>query len=412
MKRKAVVISVTLILVAAAAAVIFITLRKNNTQAEGQDSQTVYVETVRSLMGLDSGDLGLSQRFTGVVEPQKTMDVQNDTNRTVSEVYVSEEQTVKAGDPLFSYTTDDLTLQLSQQQLELDRLNNSITTQNQQIADLIKQAQNATGDTLLQYTIQIQQAQNDEKQSEYDAQAKQVEINKTNEQINNSIVTAPIDGTVTHVGNPDQPQTDPSTGQTVAFITITASGDLRVKGYVNEQNISAIQTGAPVTILSRVDDSLSWTGTVDEIDTKNPESASQSSNYYGQSADSTDLNTTSRYPFYVTLDSAEGLMNGQHVLIQMESGQNQPAHTDGVWLYEGYLMLDENDPSTAYVYMDEKGKIVKQKVTLGEHDTDMGYYQITDGLTLEDAVAWPDETVQEGAPCQNPQTDGASSQQP
>ena len=412
MKKKAVVITVTLILVAAVAVVIFIFLRKNRTGTAGSDTQPVYVYTVISLMGLDNGDLGLSQRFSGIVEPQKTVDIQNDSGRTVSEVYVSEEQAVKAGDPLFSYTTDDLTLQLSQQQLELDRLNNSITTQNQQIADLIKQAQNATGDTLLQYTIQIQQAQNDEKQSEYDAQAKQVEINKTNEQINNSIVTAPIDGTVTHVGNPEQPQTDSSTGQTEAFLTITASGDLRVKGYVNEQNISAIQPGQTVTILSRLDNGLSWTGTVDQVDTKNAESASQNTNYYG-AQDNTDLNTTSRYPFYVTLESADGLMNGQHVLIQMDSGDLQLPHTDGVWLYEGYLMMDDQDPSTAYVYKAQKGKIVKQKVTLGEYDQDMGYYQITDGLTQDDAIAWPDETVQEGAPVQGlPADEGSGSQQP
>ena len=106
-------------------------------------------------------------------------------------------------------------------------------------------------------------------------------------------------------------------------------------------------------------------------------------------------------------------MNGQHVLIQMDSGDLQLPHTDGVWLYEGYLMMDDQDPSTAYVYKAQKGKIVKQKVTLGEHDQDMGYYQITDGLTQDDAIAWPDETVQEGAPVQGlPADEGSGSQQP
>ena len=43
----------------------------------------------------------------------------------------------------------------------------------------------------------------------------------------------------------------------------------------------------------------------------------------------------------------------------------------------------------------------------------MGYYQITDGLTQDDAIAWPDETVQEGAPVQGlPADEGSGSQQP
>ena len=68
-----------------------------------------------------------------------------------------------------------------------------------------------------------------------------------------------------------------------------------------------------------------------------------------------------------------------------------------MWLWDGYFFYEDDDPTQPYVWKEKNGKIVKQKVTLGEMDPETGEYQVTEGLTQEDAIAWPDEMVTEGA---------------
>ena len=76
----------------------------------------------------------------------------------------------------------------------------------------------------------------------------------------------------------------------------------------------------------------------------------------------------------------------------------EPAHTEGVWLWDGYFFYDDDDPVQAYCWVVKNGKISKRKVTVGEIDPETGMYQVTDGLSQDDAIAWPDESVTEGAP--------------
>lgn len=364
--------------------------KKRSISGADKNLSEVYVTTVSSLMGIDSGSQGVSARYSGVVESQKTEKVQLDSSRTVAEIFVKEDDEVKKGDPLVRYDSESLEMQLEQQNLEAERINNSITTQNQQIAELQKQAQNATGDTLLEYTTQIQEAQVNEKQSEYELKQKQAEIEKTTKSIDQSVVVSPIDGVVRSVTQ----ASDASNGE-AGSITIMENGDFRVRGTINEQNVASLSPGIPVTVYSRVDDTASWQGTVAEIDTSSPQTEN-SDNIYGVSTDT--MTTTSKYSFYVTLDNYDGLMIGQHVVIEVGSGASEGLHTDGVWLYEGYFFDLDSSAGTAKVYVNDGGRIAVRDVKLGQYDEENMEYEVTEGLTQEDEIAWPDETVTENAP--------------
>ena len=60
---------------------------------------------------------------------------------------------------------------------------------------------------------------------------------------------------------------------------------------------------------------------------------------------------------------------------------------EGIWLYSGYIVQDEDTP---YVWADNgKGKLEKRTVELGEYDEGMELYEITSGLELTDYIAWP-----------------------
>ncbi len=102
--------------------------------------------------------------------------------------------------------------------------------------------------------------------------------------------------------------------------------------------------------------------------------------------------SATKYPFYIELDSTEGLILGQHIYIEMDMGQTEAQ--EGIWLYEGYIVMDE---SGSYVWADNgKQKLEKRTVELGEYNMDMGTYQILSGLSEEDYIAYPMAAFYEG----------------
>ena len=51
-------------------------------------------------------------------------------------------------------------------------------------------------------------------------------------------------------------------------MTILATGDYRVKGSIDEQNVYNLSVGQAVVVRSRVDETMTWTGTISAIDTE------------------------------------------------------------------------------------------------------------------------------------------------
>lgn len=170
-------------------------------------------------------------------------------------------------------------------------------------------------------------------------------------------------------------------------MTVLATGNFRIKGTVNEQNISSVIEGQPVIVHSRVDEEQTWKGTMTAVDTENPE---KNDNMYYYSSDSSE--TSSSYPFYIDLESAEGLMLGQHVYIEMDYGQGE--EKEGLWLGSYYIVQEDGE---AYVWAaNSKDKLEKRDVTLGEYDEELMEYEILDGLTTEDYIAFPEDGLAEG----------------
>ena len=164
------------------------------------------------------------------------------------------------------------------------------------------------------------------------------------------------------------------------------SGDYRIKGSINEQNIIQIAEGSPMLAVSRTDSSKTWRGTVSKIDTSNPSSGQNN----GMSSDMAP--GSSSYPFYVDLDSSDGLIMGQHVYLEPDVGQTEKK--DGLWVPE--YMVDETDAENPFVWADKDGKLTKQAVTLGGRDESLGTVEILSGLSESDSIAFPDSSLKEG----------------
>ena len=346
------------------------------------DGEEVYVTSVAYLTGANVS--GTVNRFAGVVESQETWSVDPNSEFKVAAVLVSVGQEVSEGQALFTYDVNAFQDQLAKAQIELERLNAERNALDDTIAALAKQQKKADKDQQANFTIQIKQQELERKQKEYDITVKRSEIEKIQDNINNATVYSKISGVVQSIN--ESGSSDMQTGTDNSFIKIMKTGDLRVKGTVNEQNIGQIYEGLPVIVHSRVDESLTWSGTVTKIDRENTQSNPYASMFGGEGT------SGSNYPFYVELSGSDGLMMGQHVYLEPDLGQNDAEAHQGIWL-DSYYIDETTDP---FVWADDGGKLVKKPVTLGERDDELGKVQILDGLTESDLIAFPEDTLHEG----------------
>ena len=293
-------------------------LYKNYSGTKTDSTEKVYVQKVATINTVDGANL-FTNNFAGVIVAQKTVDVKYDMSKQVDEILVHEGDAVKKGDKLLTYNVEQIQLDIESAELEVERLQNQIKTNEMEISTLEQERRTASGDAQVSYTTKILALQSDNARSEYDIKTKNVEITKLKNSLENAYVTAPIDGTVKDLKEPSAPSDNTmnySYGDEDAadvIMKIAAEGDFRVKGVFNEQNVGNIREGAKVFLRSRIDDNMRR-GEITEIDTKPQKD--DSSMYYGYSDEQTQ---SSKYAFYVTPESLEGFMLGQHVLIEMDN---------------------------------------------------------------------------------------------
>lgn len=385
MNKKQKIITATCVVVCAGCVAAGVFFSKKNKRDSGEEM--AYVMSVSSM-----NEMAGTQRLAGVVESQKTLDIQKDTEREIKEVLVKAGDEVEVGTPLFTYDTATLETDIQQAQLDLERADNSMENLKVQIQQLQKEKRNASSDEQLSYTTQIQSAEMDLKKSEYERKAKEVELNRLKSKVENSTVTSEMKGVVKSVNNgQNSGEMSMYDGSGQAFMTILATGEYRVKGKVNEQNASQVMEGTRAIIRSRVDETMTWQGTYTAVDTQNPNN-SNSNMMYGMSSEDAAQTTSTSYPFYVELDSSDGLLLGQHVYIEQDSGMEE--REAGIWLDEAFIADLDKKP---YIWTEtDKGTLEKRNVVLGTYDENMMQYKIEEGLEKTDYVAYPQEFLEEG----------------
>lgn len=351
----------------------------------GNDSG-VYVQSVKELAAM--GGIAPGDRFAGMVVSENVAEIQKDGDKTIAEVLVKEGDDVKEGDPLFSYDTEELQLTLDKQRLEREQLVASIENFKTQIEQMEKDRNKVGASDKLQYTIQIQSTQVDLKEAELNLKTKEAEVKKSEDILEHATVVSPVTGRVQAV---NENGTD-NYGNPLPYISIQQSGAYRVKGTLGELQRGGIMEGSRITILSRTDDSVTWSGTVSLVDYENPVQGNQNDYYYMGSTD--EMTSSSKYPFYVELDSTEGLVLGLHVYLQLEI---EEVETAGPSISSAFLCYEED--GSAYVWAENKGKLEKRTVTVGEYNFMNDTMEILEGLTESDYIAFPDtELCVAGAP--------------
>ena len=353
--------------------------------AEGEAS----VQSVSMICGL--GSVGLADRFAGIVSPLGETTIKKNDAMTIETIKVKVGDSVKKGDVLLTYDLSQIRTDLEMAQLELEQLNATLEDQQAELERIQKLMDSTYDDaTKRQYALDLREQNVKVLETKANIATKKKDIEKLKANTADSTVKSPVDGEVQSL-NPDG-GTDNS-GNALPFMTIVETGGFRIKGYVNDNNAGVLTEGTAVVIRSRVSDQT-WSGTISSIDWNNP-AKSSNNNYYDSG--SSDTGNSSKYPFYVTLSSSDGLLMGQHVYIEPDYGQEDTQDESLINLPSYFINDAEGKP---WVWaQNSKGKLEKRSITLGEYNTETDTYPVTDGLTAEDYIAYPDDSLKAGMTC-------------
>ena len=177
-----------------------------------QKENHVYVQNVSALSQM--GGIATTDRFSGIVVSESVSEIKKDDDKVVEEVYVKLGDDVKKDQPLFTYDTEQLQLNLEKQQLEVAQLQSSIENYGAQIAQLEKDRDRAwAASDKLKFNLQIQTNQIDLKEAELKLKTKQSDLKKTEHLLANAVVKSPVDGRITTLGG------DSNDGQSKAYIS-------------------------------------------------------------------------------------------------------------------------------------------------------------------------------------------------
>ena len=367
-KKTKIIILISVCILITIIGIYFLFPKRNN-------SGNIYVQKVSTIIGSSYTE----NRYSGVVESSETVDINQDGNKPITEMYVEVGQKVRKGDKLFSYDTTEASNSIAQKKLDIEAQNNEIAAQNNTIEDY-KAELNKGGDKV-EIQARINEASYAIRQAQNTIKATQTEIDQLNKQIENSTVLSTIDGIIKEVNR--EGGTDES-GNKKPLVSITQTSDFRVKGSISE--MGSISEGTNVIVRSRINEDQIYKGTVTKVET-DPQSNSNNNFSRADSGES-----ASKYPFYVSLDNNKGLKLGQHVYIEVDNGQS--TKKKGIWLDASFIVSDDNGNS--YVWVSERGKLKKRKVELGKSDEETHTTKIKSGLSEDDYIAWADDSYSEG----------------
>lgn len=202
----------------------------------------------------------------------------------------------------------------------------------------------------------------------------EVELKQMEKNLENQIVTSNLNGVVKTVGDPEQPAMDGS-----PLIFVAGSDGLYVTGNVSEMQLDKVKKGTVLNGFS-YENGVSFTAEIQDV-----------SPYPIQ--ESYENNNSSAYPFTAYISEADGLKNYSWVELSLEdTGESM---NNGIVIDKAFV---RSENGKYYVMLDNgKGRLKKQyvkvtKVVWGSS------YEIAEGLTLEDKIAFPyGKHVVEGA---------------
>lgn len=240
--------------------------------------------------------------------------------------------------------------------------------------DSAADADTSYGGTAAEIQQQIKDKEKEIRDYQLDIKEANLEIKDIQKKLNNQTIKSTLNGVVKTVGDPDKESND---GQ--PLIQVVSSEGLYVKGTVSESQLDKLKVGSTLSGYS-YENGVSFTAEVREVSPYPSDNGQDGAN-------------ASSYPFTAYIADASGLSNNSWAeLTPMDDGEGQG---DGIYIQKPFVRTEDGQ---YYVMKDDgTGHLTKQVVQIG--GILYGYsYQITDGLSMDDKIAFPyGKDVKEGA---------------
>ena len=199
----------------------------------------------------------------------------------------------------------------------------------------------------------------------------QLELTKLKKQAEDATVYASINGVVKTLQDVDNLPGDGS-----AFLVVTGSDGLYVKGQIGELLLDQVTPGTPVSLTSWQSNAM-CDATITEI-AEYP----SDDGYYGSGNPN-----SSYYPIVAFIKDADGLSPGGSVEVSYSSKSMGTANENAVYLQKAYIRTEDKK---SYVYLRDKKtkRLKKQYITIGKTMNGQ-YIEIVSGVTEDDNIAFP-----------------------
>ena len=234
--------------------------------------------------------------------------------------------------------------------------------------------------TASELNLAIQDEERTLKSLQLDLREADLRIKSAEKAFGEGVVKAKINGTVTVVGDPDNPPTDGS-----AFLTVAGVDGLYIRSALNESAYRHVKEGDTVS-LSSWRTGESFEGTIRSID-----DFPDTSGMFGYGG-----NNESYYPMTITVADKNAFENYEWVQVSLNQTSPDSSMEEGttVTLPKAFVREEEG---RAYVFLrGDHDKLVKQEVVLGTLRDDS--YTILEGVSDSDYIAFPyGKAVKEGA---------------
>jgi HlyD family secretion protein len=350
---------------------------------------------------------------TGEIVPESEQKVFLDPEKgVITEYKVTENQTIKAGDPLFVYDSSKLEVELSRAKRENELIQSRGKTELSQISELNKRLAEmqkkmetqkvspvtieseeveGTGDPVEPQVTQedLNQLSNEKIQLEMQYENTKAEIASASEQIGEitarqkeMTVVSKIDGIIVKV-NQNIAKTE--TGSNEPVVHIISSQPYKVIGTMSEFDAVKIQQGQAVVVRPKVFKESEWKGVVESVSHFPNESGGGGEEYGGGMGGG----NVTMYPFKVAItDDTTELRQGFHVSLEIKIGGDEK-HL----VVPHMAVVDQEGMSVVYVMVD--GKLESREVEMGAMNDE--FVEITKGVTLgELVVITPNEGMHDG----------------
>lgn len=343
-----------------------------------------------------SGD-DFSDTLDGTVTNENAQSITLDPEKTVGQVYVKAGDTVKKGDRLFSYNSDDLTSQLNAQNEVISSSTAQLDIQNKLLAyykglkpvkedantdidDPDETNQSEGDDTIPSDESEVvnPNAVTEEEKAELiksttedinnlqqSINSAKIDLQSLQQKIDDCTVKALVDGKIASINDAE---TSVSSG--TPFITISSETGTAVRGYVDEFTKNKIKAGDQVKVTNYMNDSnskatVTYISDFPSTDENTPQSSS--------------INNVSYYEFDAYLKDGNGFNPDDGVSISRISSKKTSA------LSRGYVRKDKKG---SYCLVSRKGRLEKVYVET-QKTMDPGTILIVSGLKNSDLIAFP-----------------------